>query len=411
MSDVLERFLRYVQVDTQSDPNNEKETPSSQIQFDLAHLLESELKALGAKDVEVSKNSYVLAKIDGSEGLEDAPRLGLIAHIDTSYDAPASGVKPQLKKFDGKDIALSDSEDAVKILVSELEDADKLIGKTIVCTDGTTLLGADDKAGVAEIMSLIHRLQEDPSIPHPPPAICFAPDEEIGHGAELLDLDTFSAQYAYTVDGGPIGEFEYESFNAADAKIEIKGTGVHPGSAKNIMVNALQLAFEINQALPAHERPEHTESYEGFYHLLELKGETTHAYMHYIIRDHSKEALEAKKEFLSDIVALINKRHGEGRVKLALKDSYYNMADIVEKHPLLIENAHDAYEKAGYSPITLPIRGGTDGSQLSFRGLPCPNLSTGGYNYHSIREFVPVESLEGMVDVLEQLVRIFAEKN
>ncbi|MDO5044440.1 MAG: peptidase T [Coriobacteriia bacterium] len=410
MSDVLERFIRYASIDTQSDPKNAGQTPSSTKQFDLAKVLFEELKELGITDAALDEHAYVTGHLSASEGLEDLPVLGLIAHLDASPDAPSTKVRPHIVSFTGEDIVLEGPKDKPTVISAhEIAEASSLIGKDLVVSDGTTLLSADDKAGVAEIMALIARLVQDPSIAHPRLAIAFVPDEEIGHGASLLDLESFGADIAYTVDGGPIGEIEYENFNAAQLDVRLRGTMVHPGSAKDIMVNACDIAWEFHSMLPAQQRPQHTEGYEGFFHLHDMSGTVDEAHLSYIIRDHSTEEFENKKALARKAAELLALRYGADRIKLEISDSYYNMAHIVKDHMELVEKAKEAFLAAGFTPNIIPIRGGTDGAQLSYRGLPCPNLSTGGYNYHSVREFIPVFALEGMVEVLVQLVEQFAQ--
>ena len=379
--DVLERFLRYVQINTQSEDANCDQVPSSAVQFDLANVLAEELRELGAEDAHVTEHAYVCAHIPASAGAEDKPALGLIAHLDTTEVAPGAGVKPHIVHYEGGDL---------------------------VCSDGTTLLGADDKAGVAEIMSLVARIAQDPSLPHPALGICFCPDEEIGHGAELLDIDTFGCKYAYTVDGGPIGELEWECFNAAEATVCFEGQSIHPGDAKGRMVNAGNLFCDFNALLPYEQRPEYTEGYEGFCHLEGVSATVDHATARYIVRDHDAAKFQQKLDLIDAAASMLNQRLSEERVTVEIKQQYRNMAEIVRDYPELIDVAKEAYLACGVEPQVLPIRGGTDGAQLSFRGLPCPNLSTGGYCYHGVNEFVPVSSLVKMTDVLQELVARFA---
>lgn len=408
-SDVLERFLRYVQVDTQSADEHCDQVPSTAIQFDLAHMLADELRALGAQDVAVTEHAYVTAHIPASAGSEDKPRLGLISHLDTTEQAPGFGVKPHVVSYDGGDLVcgIVDGE-PVAIGPEKVPALLELEGHEIVCTDGTTLLGADDKAGIAEIMALVARIAEDPSLPHPPLGICFCPDEEIGHGAELLDIDGFGCTYAYTVDGGPIGELEWECFNAAEAVVGFQGFSIHPGDSKNRMVNAGELFHRFHGLLPAVQRPEYTEGYEGFYYLEGVVASVEHATARYIIRDHDARKFQDKIDLLLKAADFVNAEQGQERVTVEIKQQYRNMAEIVADYPELIDVAKDAFAAAGVEPNVIPIRGGTDGAQLSFRGLPCPNLSTGAYCCHGVNEFIPVDSLERMVDVLEELVKRFA---
>ncbi len=408
-TDVLERFFRYVQVNTESSDEHADRVPSTPCQFDLANLLADELRELGARDVSVSDHAYVTAHIPASSGAEDAPRLGLIAHLDTTEAAPGAGVRPHIVSYAGGDLVCGEVDGRPVSISPEKEPAlDALVGEDLVCTDGTTLLGADDKAGVAEIMSLVALLAADPSIPHPPLGICFCPDEEIGHGAALLDLASFGCAYAYTVDGGPVGELEWECFNAAEATVSFEGFSIHPGDAKDRMVNAANLLVDYQGLLPAAQRPEHTAGYEGFMHLMSVSGTVTHATARYIVRDHDAAKFERKLELMRAAADFLNTRLGEERVHVEFKREYRNMAEVVGDHPELIERAEQAFSAAGVVPKVIPIRGGTDGAQLSFRGLPCPNLSTGAYCCHGVNEFIPVSSLEKMVDVLVELVGRFA---
>lgn len=408
-TDVLERFFRYVQVNTESSDEHADRVPSTPCQFDLANLLADELRELGARDVSVSDHAYVTAHIPASSGAEDAPRLGLIAHLDTTEAAPGAGVRPHIVSYAGGDLVCGEVDGRPVSISPEKEPAlDELVGEDLVCTDGTTLLGADDKAGVAEIMSLVALLAADPSIPHPPLGICFCPDEEIGHGAALLDLASFGCAYAYTVDGGPVGELEWECFNAAEATVSFEGFSIHPGDAKDRMVNAANLLVDYQGLLPAAQRPEHTAGYEGFMHLMSVSGTVTHATARYIVRDHDAAKFERKLELMRAAADFLNTRLGEERVHVEFKREYRNMAEVVGNHPELIERAEQAFSAAGVVPKVIPIRGGTDGAQLSFRGLPCPNLSTGAYCCHGVNEFIPVSSLEKMVEVLVELVGRFA---
>lgn len=409
MSDVLERFLRYVQVDTQSADEHCDQVPSTKIQFDLAYLLADELKELGARDVKVSDNAYVTAWVPASEGSQDRPRLGLIAHLDTTEQAPGFGVKPHVLTYEGGDLVCGVVDGKPVSISPELLPAlNELKGQQLVCTDGTTLLGADDKAGVAEIMSLVSLLHEHPELPHPELGICFCPDEEIGHGAELLDIDEFGCAYAYTVDGGPLGELEWECFNAAEAVVRFQGFSIHPGDAKGRMINAGELFHRFHALLPASQRPEYTEGYEGFYYLEGVSATVEHATARYIIRDHDARKFQAKIDHLLTAAAFVNEEQSSERVQVEIKQQYRNMAEVVSDYPELIEEAKVAFANADVDAKVIPIRGGTDGAQLSFRGLPCPNLSTGAFCCHGVNEFIPVSSLEAMVEVLASLVARFA---
>ena len=407
MEDVVERFMRYAQVDSQSDPENENETPSTPAQHDMARLLGEELTALGCTDVTVDEHAYVYGTFAASAGAEDAPALMLCAHIDSSADAPASGVKPIIVRYEGGDLVHAPG---VVTTLAEVPDLAKHVGEDIICTDGTTLLSADDKAGVAEICSLLHRLGQNPELAHPTLKIAFVPDEEIGHGASLLDVEALGAAYGYTVDGGGIGEYSYECFNACSATVTFKGTVVHPGSAKDIMVNAIHLAAQFEEALPESERPETTCDREGFYHPISIEGTPDSAKLSFLIRDHDAAVFEARQRRLEEVAAQLNERYGEGRVTVQIRQSYRNMAEGLVGYEFLNDAALGAFADAGVEPFIEPIRGGTDGAQLTYRGVPCPNLSTGGYAFHSVREFIPLTSLVRMVDVLEHLVARLATR-
>ncbi len=408
-SDVLERFCRYVRIDTTSSDEHSDQVPSSTCQFDLARLLAAELEELGAEGVQVTENAYVLASLPASPGAEGAPALGLIAHLDTTEVVSGTGVHPHVVTYTGGDLVAGETaEGPVAIAPETLPALHDLVGEDLVVTDGTTLLGADDKAGIAEIMALVARLAENPALPHPRLGICFCPDEEIGHGAELLDIDTFGCAYAYTVDGGPIGELEWECFNAAEATVRFRGYSIHPGDAKDKMVNAGNLFAAFHALLPAHMRPEHTEGYEGFIHLEGVSATCEHATARYIVRDHDAARFDEKIALIERAAAFVNAEFDAERVTVEIVQQYRNMAEIVRDHLELIDRAQEAFTAAGIEPRVLPIRGGTDGAQLSFRGLPCPNLSTGGYCCHGVNEFIPVSSLERMVDVLQELVALFA---
>lgn len=408
-SDVLERFLRYVQVDSQSDPHNEDETPSTACQLDLARLLASELAELGCEDVALTEHAYVTASLPASAGAEGLPALGLIAHMDTAPDAPASGVRPHVVRYEGGELVHGER-DGKRVVTTpeELPALLRHVGEDLVCTDGTTLLGADDKAGVAEIVALLARLAATPELPHPCIKVAFVPDEEIGHGAALLDLDAFGATWAYTVDGEELGEFNWECFSASQATVTARGVEVHPGSAKGVMVNAITLLREFDELLPAAERPEHTEGYEGFFHPIEVSGGSGEATLTYIVRDFDAERFAAREQLLRDCAAFLNQRYGDGTVTVEVREQYRNMVEHLRGMDFLRDNALDAMAACGMEPRVVPVRGGTDGAQLTLRGLPCPNLPTGGYNFHGVREFIPVRSMELMVDALERLVGRFA---
>ena len=408
-SDVLTRFMRYVRIDTTSSDEHADRVPSTDKQFDLARVLADELTELGCEGVHVTDNAYVIAHMPASAGAEERPALGLIAHLDTTEVVSGTNVNPHIVHYEGGPLICGEgAEGPVSIAPDKLPALDALVGEDLVVTDGTTLLGADDKAGVAEIMALVARLAAHPELAHPRLGICFCPDEEIGHGAELLDIEGFGCTYAYTVDGGPIGELEWECFNAAEATVRFRGYSIHPGDAKDKMVNAGNLFARFHALLPEHARPEHTEGYEGFIHLEGVSGTCEHATARYIVRDHDAAKFDAKIALIERAAAFVNAELGSDRVTVEIKQQYRNMAEIVADYPELIELAKEAFTAAGVEPHVLPIRGGTDGAQLSFRGLPCPNLSTGGYCCHGVNEFILVSSLEKMVDVLEALVARFA---
>ena len=403
MSKVIEKFLNYVKIDTQSDENSTA-CPTTAKQHDLAKLLVKELEEMGAEDITYdTEHCYVYATVPAAKGCENRPVLGFIAHMDTSPAVTGENVKPRIiENYDGKDIVLSEEKNIV-MKVSDFPELAEYTGKRLIVTDGTTLLGADDKAGVAEIMTMAEQLLLSRDIPHGKLRIGFTPDEEVGAGADHFDVKLFGADYAYTVDGGKLGELEYENFNAAGAKVTFHGRSVHPGDAKNKMVNALLLAMEFQNMLPVFENPMYTEKYEGFYHLDQLSGSVEKAQSEYIIRDHDKDKFERKKETFLRIGAYLNEKYGKDTVQIDMKDSYYNMREIIEQHMQLIENAKAAMEETGVNPIVVPIRGGTDGARLSFMGLPCPNLCTGGHNFHGRFEYICADSMEKIVEILLKL--------
>lgn len=403
-----ERFLKYVAFDTQSDENSET-FPSTAKQLVLLNYLVEEMNVIGLTEVEIDPNGYVMGTIPATPGYEDRPVVGFIAHVDTSPDMSGAGIKPQvIENYDGKDIQLNPQ---LNMTVADFPELAFYKGHTLITTDGTTLLGADDKAGVAEIMTAAEYLIRHPELEHGKIRIGFTPDEEIGRGVDHFDVKRFGADFAYTVDGGFEGELEYENFNAAGAKISVNGKNIHPGSAKDKMINALQVLCDINALLPAWERPEHTEGYEGFYHLVGMGGSVEHAQMSYIIRDHDRTKFERKKQYLAKAVALMNARYGEGVIELTITDQYYNMKEMVEPHPQVIEKAFRAMQQAGVEPIVKPIRGGTDGSRLSYMGLPCPNLFTGGMNFHGKYEYCSLTTMEKSVQTILNLVRLWAGDN
>ncbi|MDD5800121.1 MAG: peptidase T [Coriobacteriales bacterium] len=408
-SDVVQRFMRYVQVDSQSDPNNEAHTPSTPSQHEMAKLLGEELAQLGCQDVTVDEHAYVTATVPASKGAEDLPALGLCSHIDTSFDAPAHNVRPHVVHYEGGNL-VAGVVDGHEVSTSpeQVPDLDGFVGQDIICSDGSTLLSADDKAGVAEICALVARLQTDPTLPHPTLKIALVPDEEIGHGASLLDLQKFGATWCYTVDGEALGEFNYETFNASEATVRIHGVMVHPGSAKDVMVNAITVAGEFMQLVPAAQRPEHTCGREGFYHPIDINGSASDVTLTYILRDFDDAEFDHRAEVLRQIAAFLNQRYGDGTVEVAVREQYRNMASKFKGLEFLVTNALEANQEVGLDARCVAVRGGTDGSQLTLRGLPCPNIATGGYNAHSVREFIPVKSLEVTVDLLQHLVAKFA---
>ncbi len=406
MEEVKDRFIRYITIDTQSDPNSNT-NPSTKKQFDLAIKIKKELDDLGLKDVNLSEKCYLTAELP-SNTEADIPVIGFIAHFDTSPDSPGNNVKPKIiEKYTGSDIVLNEKENIV-LSPNDFPELKRYIGQNLITTDGTTLLGADDKAGIAEIISAIDFLVNNPNIKHGKIKIAFTPDEEIGRGANNFDVKKFAADYAYTIDGGEIGELEYENFNAASLKVNIEGRSVHPGTAKNQMINSIQLAHEFHSMLPVIERPEHTEKYEGFFHLMKIKGKIENTEMEYIIRDHDFEKFEYKKNLVSSIAGIINKRYQSDILTFELTDSYYNMKKQIEPVFHIIDIAEKAMIKANVKPKIAPIRGGTDGSRLSYMGLPCPNIFTGGHNFHGRFEFIPIESMKKAVEVIVNIVKEFA---
>jgi len=403
---VTERFLQYVKIDTQSKQDCDA-VPSTKKQHNLAKLLTEELREMGAKDVVYdTEHCYVYAAIPASKGCEDAEPLGLIAHMDTSDAVSGENVKPRIiEKYAGGDIRLNDE---YTLRISEFPQVEQHIGEDLIVTDGTTLLGADDKAGIAEIMTLASLLLADPPIPHGEIRIAFTPDEEVGNGVAFFDNDTFGAKLAYTVDGGEVGDIGYETFNAASLKLTVHGLSTHPGSSKGKMKNALLLGMEFQQMLPQFENPAYTEEREGFYHLCSMSGDVDQAEMEYILRDHDHAKLAEKKARVQKICAYLNDRYGENTFCAEIRDSYSNMREVIEQHPQLIENAEAAMRNCGVEPHCAVVRGGTDGAALSFRGIPCPNLCTGGHNCHGRFEFITVQSLNKVTEILEELVRIHA---
>ena len=404
--ELKDRFLKYVSFDTQSDESSET-FPSTAKQRVLLDYLAEEMKALGLTEVTVDKYGYAMGTIPATPGCEKAPVIGFIAHVDTAPDMSGADVKPHvIENYDGKDIRLNAG---VTMKVADFPELSFFKGHTLIHTDGTTLLGADDKAGVAEIMTAAEYLLAHPELRHGKIRIGFTPDEEIGRGVDFFDVKAFGADFAYTMDGGFEGELEYENFNAASAKIEIQGRNVHPGYAKNKMINAIEVACELNSLIPATERPQYTEGYEGFYHCVGLNGTVEQATISYIIRDHDADKFEQKKVWMWSVVDLLKKKYGEQVLTLTLKDQYYNMRKMVEPHPQVIELAKKAMTEAGVAPIVRPIRGGTDGARLSFMGLPCPNIFAGGMNFHGKFEYCSLDSMQRAMQVIVNLARLWAE--
>lgn len=395
---MLEKFLKYVSYDTQSDDKNES-CPSSPGQLELAKVLVEDLKEMGIDNAHVDSNGYVYASIEGT--VKDAPAIGLISHMDTALEITGKDVNPQIvEKYEGGDIRLNDK---YKLTEEEFPFLKELLGHKLVTTDGSTLLGADDKAGIAIIMEVAKYFMENRDQEFGDIKIGITPDEEIGRGADLFDVEKFGADFAYTIDGGPVGELEYENFNAASVDIHIEGKSVHPGSAKNILINAILVAIELNQMLPVNQRPEYSEGYEGFYMLDEINGSSAEANVSYIIRDFFKESFQEKKVILENAVKFLNDKYGD-IIDIKITDSYYNMREKVEPHMEIIELAKAAITKEGLTPIIKPIRGGTDGARLSYMGLPTPNLFTGGYNYHGRYELVSVDIMEKSVNVIKNII-------
>jgi len=405
---ILNRFIKYVTIDTESDPNNPA-FPSTEKQWDLARLLEEELKSIGMEDVELDENCYLMATLPSNIDYE-VPTIGFVAHIDTSPDFTGANVNPQIhENYDGKAIVLN----AEKNIILSPDYFDDLLlykGQTLITTDGTTLLGADDKAGVTEIVSAMEYLIQNPEIKHGKIRICFTPDEEVGKGAHLFDVEKFGAEWAYTMDGSQIGELEYENFNAASAVVAIQGKIVHPGYAKGKMINAMTIASDFINRLPADEVPEKTSGYEGFFHLHTMEGKVEHATLKYIIRDHDMKQFEARKELVLEIASKMNKEFGQELITLELKDQYYNMKEKVTPVMHIVDIVEEVMKDMGITPLIKPIRGGTDGSQLSYKGLPCPNIFAGGHNFHGKYEYVPLESIIKATEVIVGIAQKVTDK-
>ncbi len=399
--DLIERFLNYVAIDTCSDETSET-CPSTAHQFDLANLLVKELQAMGAKDARVDEHGYVYAEVPATA--EGQPAIGLIAHMDTVNCVKSAGIHPRRFVYEGGDIVLN-ADKGIVMREKDFEALTRLRGHEMIVTDGTTLLGADDKAGVAEIMQLAEYLLAHPEFPHGAIKIGFTPDEEIGRGADLFDVEGFAADFAYTLDGDAAGGIEYENFNAAGARITVHGRNIHPGSAKNKMLHACKVAMEFHSMLPVREAPENTEGYEGFFHLTQMSGNEEQANLQYIIRDHDREKFAVKKERIAKIAAYLNDKYGAGTVVADVRDQYENMKEIIDRNPDIIERAREAVRSIGLTPFSHPVRGGTDGARLCYMGLPCPNLGTGGGNFHGNFEYASATEMRQMVEVLKALVK------
>ncbi len=407
---LTERFLHYVSFDTQSTSENpEQRVPSTPGQMTLALDIARELTAMGVQNVRTNDNAFVVGEIPATPGCEDKPVIGFLAHMDTAEDASGKDIKARIEKnYNGGTITLN-AEKGITMSPADYPSLASYVGMDLIVTDGTTLLGADDKAGVAEIVTMAQYLLEHPEIPHGTVKIAFTPDEEVGGGIDLFDVEGFGAQFAYTVDGGTLGEIEYENFNGADAQVVVHGVSIHPGSSKNAMVNAILLGMEFDRMLPPDQKPCYTDRYEGFFHLYDFQGSVERTELNYIIRDHDMEKFTQKKQTILDIAQYLNHKYGEGTFEATVTDSYYNMKEKILPHMHLIENAKAAFSACGVEPRVVPIRGGTDGARLSFKGLPCPNLSTGGENFHGRFEYIPVQSMEKMVETLVELVKIYAK--
>lgn len=401
-----DRFLKYVSFDTQSDETSES-YPSTEKQLVLLRYLKEELETIGLKEVTMDEHGYVMATLPATTGYEKVPTIGFISHVDTAPDMSGANIKPHIvDSYDGRDIMLGND---VWLRVEEFPELSFFKGHTLIHTDGTTLLGADDKAGVAEIVTAMEWLVAHPEVAHGKIRVGFTPDEEIGRGVDYFNVEKFAADFAYTMDGGMEGELEYENFNAAGAKIQVSGRNVHPGMAKNKMINAIDIVTELNGMLPASERPQFTEGYEGFFHCVGIKGTVEEAEINYIIRDHDSDKFEQKKQLMWDVVNFLQRKYGEKVLTLSMRDQYYNMRKMVEPHPQVIEKARRAMIEAGVKPQVKPIRGGTDGSRLSFMGLPCPNLFTGGMNFHGRYEYVSLTTMNKAMNTIINLARIWAE--
>lgn len=404
---LLERFLRYVRVGTASDDKSEK-CPSTEGQLVLASMLRDELLQIGIADASVDENGYVTGTVPGNAG-PAVPAIGFIAHLDTSPEMPGDGVNPQVvKNYSGEEIPLN-KRLGIILSPAEFPELKNYKGLTIITTDGTTLLGADNKAGIAEIVTAAEWLMRNPKVRRGDVKICFTPDEEIGRGANRFNVKGFGAEFAYTVDGGEVGTLEYETFNAANATVTIQGRSIHPGVAKNQMVNSINIAHEFCNLLPSAQRPEHTEGYEGYFHVYDIKGGVDSTTLKVLVRDHSEKNFAARKQLLREIAEWLNRRHGDNRVTINIRDEYYNMRQKIEPFMHIVEIAREAMKRCGMDAVINPVRGGTDGARLSYMGLPCPNIFTGGHNFHGRFEFIPLESMQSAVEVICEIVKINAE--
>lgn len=409
MNSLVERFLKYVQIDTDSNPESNA-CPSSEIQWDLAKVIVEDLKALGMEDITLDENCYIMATLPANCD-EDIPAIGFIAHMDTAPSYNGRGVKPRIvENYNGEDIVLNADENVI-LSPKDFAHMKNYIGQDLIVTDGSSLLGADDKAGIVEIIEAIKYLKEHPEIKHGVIKVGFTPDEEIGRGADLFDVQKFDCKFAYTVDGGELGELEYENFNAASATVKIQGRDIHPGSAKNSMINSIMIAMELNAMLPCDQRPEHTENYEGFFLLDELTGTVENTKMEYIIRDHSMRKFNEKKIVIKDAVQYLAKNYKDAKIEIEVKDSYYNMREKIEPVMYIIDLAKKSMEELEIVPNIRPIRGGTDGARLSYRGLPCPNLFTGGHNFHGRFEYICIQSMEKARDLIVKIAENVGKKN
>lgn len=408
MNSLTKRFIKYITVSTDSNPDSNV-CPSSESQWDLAKIIVEDLENIGLEDITLDENCYIMATLPGNCKDKNIPTIGFIAHMDTAPSYNGVGIKPRIvENYDGKDIILN-SEENIILSPNDFGHLKNYIGKDLIVTDGTTLLGADDKAGITEIIEAVKYLQEHPEIKHGDIRIGFTPDEEIGRGANYFDVEKFNCKFAYTIDGGEIGELEYENFNAASATIKIVGRDIHPGSAKNAMINSLMIAMELNSMLPVEQRPEYTENYEGFYLLDELKGDVENTIMKYIIRDHSMKKFNEKKTLIKNAVEYLKLKYKDAKIEIEVKDSYYNMREKIEPVMEIIDIVKKSMEEIGITPNIKPIRGGTDGARLSYKGLPCPNIFTGGHNFHGKFEYIPIQSMEKARDLIIKIAENVAK--